>query len=273
MLIILLFFLLQLSFGFSFNTHYFGINPIDKVTIAPSKQIINILPSVFIACRCASEKSGKSDTTVINKKDPNNIENKDNSELSTKENSSTVTASGDIMDSPAFLSRKVEILKSDIMELDLKLNETEKIYEKCKSEWGPRINGIEKEYNTIQQRMKTQGKDLKTKSIITMARNILNVLDNFSRAFEVVKPSNDKEKTVENEYKEANNMILKLFEDNGIIPIESVGKEFDYKLHQAVKTEFSDEYDEGIICAELSKGYKMKEGNELIRESMVIVSS
>ncbi|HAS79375.1 MAG TPA: nucleotide exchange factor GrpE [Fusobacteriaceae bacterium] len=55
----------------------------------------------------------------------------------------------------------------------------------------------------------------------------------------------------------------------GVEVIESLGKEFDPHLHQAVMTENSENVDDNHIVMELQKGYKMKE--RVIRPSMVKV--
>ena len=55
----------------------------------------------------------------------------------------------------------------------------------------------------------------------------------------------------------------------GVEPIESVGKEYDPHLHQAVMTENCENIDNDHIIMELQKGYKMKE--RVIRPSMVKV--
>lgn len=55
----------------------------------------------------------------------------------------------------------------------------------------------------------------------------------------------------------------------GVEPIESIGKEYDPHLHQAVMTENCEEIENDHIIMELQKGYKMKE--RVIRPSMVKV--
>jgi len=54
--------------------------------------------------------------------------------------------------------------------------------------------------------------------------------------------------------------------------VETLGKEFDYEFHQAVMTRPSDDYEEGVVCEELAKGYSMEDG-ELIRAAMVSVAA
>ena len=53
--------------------------------------------------------------------------------------------------------------------------------------------------------------------------------------------------------------------------VETVGTEFDYEVHQAVMQKPSEEYDEGIVCEELQKGFKI--GDTLVRAAMVVVAA
>jgi molecular chaperone GrpE len=46
--------------------------------------------------------------------------------------------------------------------------------------------------------------------------------------------------------------------------------EFDYEFHQAVMQKPSEEYEEGIVCEELAKGFKLND--QLIRAAMVVVA-
>ncbi len=51
----------------------------------------------------------------------------------------------DILNSPAFLKRKVEVLKSDIEKVNEKISEANKVYEANKAEWGPQLDDLRKE--------------------------------------------------------------------------------------------------------------------------------
>lgn len=54
----------------------------------------------------------------------------------------------DILDSPAFLKRKIDVLKSDIEAADEKIEAANKIYEANKAEWGPQLETLRKEVST-----------------------------------------------------------------------------------------------------------------------------
>lgn len=178
----------------------------------------------------------------------------------------------DILNSPAFLKRKLEVLKSDVAKLDEKTSDTNKVYEENKAEWGPQIDDLRKEYTNISERMKDKMKAGAGMANIEIARTVLNVLDNYDRAFAAVTPESDEEKEVEAAYKETYDSIVKKFADIGVQPVETVGIEFDYEFHQAVMMRPDEDHEEGIVCEELAKGYKMEDGF-LIRAAMVVVAA
>ena len=105
-----------------------------------------------------------------------------------------------------------------------------------------------------------------------VAKKMLDVLDNFDRAFGVVTPETDRDKEIEAAYKNTNQMVLDVFANLGVKEVATVGTEFDYEMHSAVMMRPSEDYEEGIVCDELAKGYMMESG-KLIRAAMVAVAS
>jgi molecular chaperone GrpE len=98
---------------------------------------------------------------------------------------------------------------------------------------------------------------------------LLNTLDNFERALDSAKTSNDYEnfhKGVELIYTHMKDILTK----EGLKEIEALGKPFDPNFHEAVNQAESDEYDEGIVMEEMSKGYMLND--RLLRASKVVVS-
>jgi molecular chaperone GrpE len=63
----------------------------------------------------------------------------------------------------------------------------------------------------------------------------------------------------------------KILEQEGVAPIEAVGKEFDPFWHQAITHEPADDVPEGHVIAELQKGYLV--GERVLRPSVVRVSA
>jgi molecular chaperone GrpE len=70
-------------------------------------------------------------------------------------------------------------------------------------------------------------------------------------------------------------MVLKqltdFLADNGLQPIDAVGKQFDPNLHEAIGLEPSDEVPEGRVIRQTRRGYRLKD--RLLRPAAVVVSS
>jgi molecular chaperone GrpE len=127
------------------------------------------------------------------------------------------------------------------------------------------------QYKKIQERMSTQNKAGDSMATTNVVREMLSVLDNCDRAFGAVKAETDEEKAIEAEYKETYQSILAVFEELGVKVVETVGKEFDYEVHQAVMQRPVDDFEEGIVCEEYQKGFVI--GDTLIRAAMVAVAA
>lgn len=119
--------------------------------------------------------------------------------------------------------------------------------------------------------MSEQSKTGDVDAIIQVARNMLGVLDNFDRCFGIVEPETDEEKAVDAAYREVYQNILNTFEELGVTEVETLGKEFDYEVHQAVMQRPDEDYEEGFVCEELAKGFII--GEKLIRAAMVSVAA
>eukprot|EP00529_Nitzschia_sp_RCC80_P029982 CAMPEP_0113451444 /NCGR_PEP_ID=MMETSP0014_2-20120614/6341_1 /TAXON_ID=2857 /ORGANISM="Nitzschia sp." /LENGTH=307 /DNA_ID=CAMNT_0000342799 /DNA_START=146 /DNA_END=1069 /DNA_ORIENTATION=+ /assembly_acc=CAM_ASM_000159 len=171
-------------------------------------------------------------------------------------------AGSDILNSPAFLKRKLEVLKTDIEKTQASLEETEQRVVTAKEEWGPQLELLQTEYSNIQDRMSNQRNAGDTQAIVTVVKAVLELLDNFDRAYGVVKPATPDEEAIEAEYKQAYQQILDTFAKLGVREVETVGTEFDYELHQAVMQIPDPNYEEGIVCQEFQKGFVMGEEKE-----------
>jgi len=191
-------------------------------------------------------------------------------EIEKKHEESDEEGATDILNSPAFLKRKLELLKEDISKVENDCEEMALKVEEGKAEWGEKMDKLEKEYKNIQERSIKMSSESGGQALIDVTRKVLDVVDNFDRAFMAVTPSNDEESAVEAEYKKAYESMLSTFKTLGITEVETVGKEFDYEEHSAVFTKPS-EYEEGVVCEQLQTGWKL--GDKLIRPAMVVVTA
>ena len=116
------------------------------------------------------------------------------------------------------------------------------------------------------EKEKTESLDAGARSVL---EKILPVVDNFERGLATIAQEKDA-----SSHAEGMNMIYKQLvtelEKMDVKPIEALGKEFDPNFHNAIMQEASEEYESGVVCKELLKGYTYKE--TVIRHSMVAVA-
>jgi molecular chaperone GrpE len=98
---------------------------------------------------------------------------------------------------------------------------------------------------------------------------LLQVLDDFGRALQSVRNTDDSES-----FRKGIEMVASNFQNllsrHGLEAIEAKGKEFDPELHEAVMQMPSEEVPENIILEEITKGYRLN--GKVIRHSQVVVS-
>ena len=103
------------------------------------------------------------------------------------------------------------------------------------------------------------------KSVI---EKILPVIDNFERGFATVQPE-DEEDAFVGGMRMVYKQLMTELESIGVKPIEAIGQEFDPNFHNAVMQVESEEYESGIVAAEIQKGYTYRDN--VVRHSMVSV--
>jgi len=98
---------------------------------------------------------------------------------------------------------------------------------------------------------------------------LLEVMDNFERALQ-----HDNENSDIESFRKGTELIFNqmtaLLNKYGVKPIEALGEPFDPNLHEAVMSIESEDYPEGVVAIEMSKGYV--QGDRVLRHSKVGVS-
>jgi molecular chaperone GrpE len=97
---------------------------------------------------------------------------------------------------------------------------------------------------------------------------LLATIDDLERTLLVIKPDEHTPLTegIELVYKN----FQKILQKNNVKPFESVGKQFDVHLHDALMEEVRDDVEPGTITNEIQKGYMM--GDNVLRHAKVIVA-
>ena len=112
------------------------------------------------------------------------------------------------------------------------------------------------------------------KQLSNLARQMLPVLDNMSRALDSTANIAD-EKTQDlqqffNGIALVNQQMNEILEEMGVQPIKCVGEVFDPHFHEAVATEETNEFPPHTVTAEFLRGYRIDD--KIIRPAMVKVS-
>ena len=126
------------------------------------------------------------------------------------------------------------------------------------------------EFENYKKRMARQFEDIIKSSGEKIIIPILEVIDNFERALEAV--TNGTDFTALHEGMELTyQQLYEILKKEGVEPIKAVGETFDPNLHEAMMQVESDEYPDGVIAEEISRGYKLN--GRVIRFSKVAVSA
>lgn len=128
---------------------------------------------------------------------------------------------------------------------------------------------LKAEFDNYRKRTQKEKEEIAKYGSERIIVSLLPVLDNLERAIGSAQTNQDFQSFSQG-VEMIRRQFMKVLEDEGLSPIETVGTEFNPNLHEALLKEASDK-EENIILAELQKGYYLKD--KVIRPSQVKVSS
>ena len=130
------------------------------------------------------------------------------------------------------------------------------------------------EFDNFRKRTSRQYEDVIRNANSEIILEWLSVIDDFQRALEMASKIENQKTKDEAGFIDGMRLIydkmLAILKDKGVEPMESLAKQFDPNLHEAVMQMPSDE-PEGTIIGVVSPGYKLKD--KVIRHAKVIVAS
>jgi molecular chaperone GrpE len=104
----------------------------------------------------------------------------------------------------------------------------------------------------------------------TLLERLVAIVDSFELGLSAAREESEKSPIYS-----GMSLVLKQLNDflseNGLEPIDAVGKEFDPNLHEAIGHEPSNEVAEGKVIRQARRGYRLKD--RLLRPATVVVSS
>ncbi|ATP94634.1 nucleotide exchange factor GrpE [Bacillus altitudinis] len=146
-----------------------------------------------------------------------------------------------------------------------KIDELQQLLDKKEN----KILRVQADFENYKRRARTEVETVQKYRSQHVVSDLLPALDNFERALGI-DPDNEQTKSLLEGMQMVYRQLVEALKNEGVEPIEAVGKEFDPNLHQAVMQVEDENYDSNIVVEELQKGYKLKD--RVIRPSMVKVN-
>jgi molecular chaperone GrpE len=125
------------------------------------------------------------------------------------------------------------------------------------------------EFANYQKRSKQQADNDRAYAVGSLAKDLLDPLDNLSRAVDALRSSGVEGITTGLDL--VQRQIMEVLARHGVEPIEAVGTPFDPNFHDALLQQPTADHPEGTVVGEMSKGYKIRD--RVLRPSKVAVSA
>lgn len=163
---------------------------------------------------------------------------------------------------------KVEEIQEELKDTEETLEEKMAKIEADLEDWKGAYARKNAEFQNFTKRKQNELEEFRKYASEKVILKILEAVDNLERGVAASAETKDFDALVKGVEMTLSQMHG-IMNAEGVEVIESLGKEFDPHLHQAVMTENCENIDNDHIVMELQKGYKMKE--RVIRPSMVKV--
>jgi molecular chaperone GrpE len=151
------------------------------------------------------------------------------------------------------------------------LEKTEKEYKELED----RLLRVAAEFDNYKKRTVREFQSIIKNANEELISQLVETLDNFQRALDSASRSNSTKSSGDfDSFHKGVELIYQHFKDilgkEGLKEIKAIGEPFDPHLHEAVMQQESDEFPDGTVMDEISKGYLLND--KVIRHSKVIVS-
>lgn len=162
----------------------------------------------------------------------------------------------------ASAAEKVELSNEEISELRKKASEYDELLDQCKR--------IKAEYSNYQKRIEKEREEWSKHAHREVLLKILPVIDDLHRTRKACDTVQDTE-SIRAGIGLLCDSAEKILNGLGVKAIKSVGEKFNPILHEAIFTQETDEFPEGIVISEAEPGYLVSD-NTVLRPAKVVVS-
>lgn len=120
------------------------------------------------------------------------------------------------------------------------------------------------------KRLQRERAEISQYAIKNILLDFLHPIDHLENALKFTDQASDEIKHWALGFKMISNQFKDVLVNNGVLPLEAEGKEFDPHLHEAIEMIITTEHPEGIVIEESTKGYMI--GDKPLRPARVKVS-
>ena len=196
-----------------------------------------------------------------------NIDNELSEENNQKNDETEVHDKSEIEDLPSDNNLHEQSSESNEEVESLDKDNTKLLEEELEDTKDKLLRALAENENIRKQMDKTRQEGIKY-GVQPLAREIINIVDNFDRALNTKSESN--EKALEEGFLLIKKDILSILDKFNIIKINALGESFDANYHQAMFEKETKEYEEGKVCEIVQEGYKFHD--RLLRPVLVGVA-
>lgn len=137
-----------------------------------------------------------------------------------------------------------------------------------RDEYFDQLQRTRAEFVNYQKRAKSQAEADRLYAVGSLARDLLEGIDNLERATEALRGSS--QAGITEGLDMVHKQLLATLAKHEVKPIAALGKPFDPNEHEALVQQPSAEHPEGTVVAELGKGYRIRD--RILRPAKVAVS-
>ncbi|MBI3926273.1 MAG: nucleotide exchange factor GrpE [Armatimonadetes bacterium] len=131
------------------------------------------------------------------------------------------------------------------------------------------VKRVSADFENFRRRQTEEQKRVLARLREGLFRSLLPIMDHMERALQASRGEGSPEGLVKG-LELVKRDVLKIFEENGVLPIQAEGQQFDPALHEAVLAEDREDLPDQTIVQELQRGYVL--GDRVLRPSMVKVA-
>lgn len=136
---------------------------------------------------------------------------------------------------------------------------------------------LELEVTNFRKRTRQELNAARGKAAIPLIKELLPIADEFDLAKQNLKVEGEGEEAVAAKFQDLFDKMLKIWKGLGVSKMESVGKDFNPELHEAISMIPSEEYATEVVCNEMRAGWVLKtpgsEEPQVLRPALVCVSA